>query len=507
MNKRSREFNSIRNVVIGITSQSLLLVMNFVAKSVFIKVLGADYLGVNGLFSNIFLLFSFAEFGIGSAMIYSLYEPLARQDLDKISALYHYYRRLCRILSVLVATAGVCVIPFLHYIVKTRSEISGIYIFYLVFLANTVLYNLLSYKTYLLVADQEEYKVSLIRMTFDSLNMVLQVVVLLTTHNYLLYLILLCFKTVATYLATSKAVANAYPFLDQKAILAKEDRTKIMINVRALFIYKFARVLLEGTNNIIISILVGTVWVGYYSNYDLIIIGLTSIVTLVFSAVAASIGNLVAEKDPQGMYEVFKVVQVAGAWITGFCTICLLVLFQDFIELWIGKEYVLSYPIVAVITLNFYLNCVRDSVKIFREAVGIFVKVKNMVIVTATINLILSFALGKVYGVFGVLIATSIAVLVTYFWYEPLLIFKSMKKGHIAWYFAFQAFSVLLVFFGTYLINALTGRIQGATIGGFLIKMIVCAVVINGYYFVIFGRTREVRYIFGAVRNIHNRSN
>jgi O-antigen/teichoic acid export membrane protein len=506
MNSQSREINSVRNISISIINQCISLILNFAAKSVFIKVLGEDYLGINGLFSNIFMLFSFAEFGIGSAMIYSLYNPIAKQDKSKISALYQYYKKLYRKMSLWISVVGLLVLPFLNIIVRTKSEIEGLYIYYLAFLFNTILYNMFSYQSNLIIADQKKYKVSIYQTIFDCLGMIGQIIVLLVTHNYLLYLLLTCLKTMGTYYVIGKEVQKSYGFIGQPGEVSYEDKIEITQNIKSLFIYKFARVLITGTDNIIISLLVGTVWVGYYSNYDLVVIGVSSLITIIFSALSASIGNLVAEKSVSHMYDIFKTVQVIAVWITGFTTICLIVLFQDFITLWLGEKYVLSFPIVAVIAFNYYLGCVRDSTKIFREAAGIFDKIKNTMIITAIMNLILSIVLGKAYGIFGVLIATTISILLTYYWYEPVLIYRSMNVNKVSEYFILQIISFILLLIGIFVTKYSTSFIKELTWASFLLKTLLCVIISNLYYLLILGHRKETKYVFHMLRRIFVRS-
>ena len=505
MNKQSREMNSIRNISITIINQCVSLILNFAAKTVFIKVLGEEYLGVNGLFSNIFLLFSFAEFGIGSAMIYSLYVPIAKNDTVKISGLFYYYKKLYQKMSLFIAIAGLLVLPFLNVLIKTDSEITGLIIYYLAFLLNTIIFNLFSYKTYLIIADQRKYKLSIYQMIFDSLAYILQIIILLITGNYLLYLLIICIKTIGTNFVVGRDIHKSYGFVRQAGKIDEEDKSEIKENVKALFLYKFARVLITGTDNIIISVLIGTVWVGYYSNYDMVVIGVSSIINIIFTALSASVGNLVAEKSVNHMYDIFNIVQVAAVWISGVTTICMLVLFQDFIHLWVGVQYVLPFPAVIVIAINYYLSCIRDSTKIFREAAGIFVKIKNMMILTAVINLILSVILGKILGVFGVLAATTIAILTTYYWYEPLLIYRSMKAGRIRDYFRLQLVSILFLITGTILLKFCLGFMKELTWTGFIIKVLLCLIISNLYYMLLLGHRKEIKYIYSMVQRVWNR--
>lgn len=507
MNNETREINSIRNISVGMVYQGISLVMNFLVKTVFIKTLGAEYLGINGLFTNIFVLFSFAEFGIGVAMNYSLYKPIVKGDTEKICGLYNYYRKLYRIMSLLITAVGLCVIPLLPYIVKTETQIKGIAIYYLIFLVNIIVYNLFIFKAYIFLADQRRYILSITQIVTDVLGFTALIIILILFDNYFLYLILISIKTLVFSLVMHLLSKKYYPFLKTGCDIEEHEKKEIKKNVKDLFIYRFAAVLVNGTDNIIISILVGTIWVGYYSNYDLIIMGISSIVAMVYAALSASIGNLIAEKNNESAYEIFRWVQIISMWLSGVLVICLIILFQDFITLWIGEKYLLSIEIVTIIVVNFYISCIRDSLKIFRETLGVFNKVKYVMLANAAVNLILSVILGYYIGVFGVLVSTAIAALLTFFWYEPLLIYKAMNVKRNVEYFGFQVLSIILIGINLTITYLILSRFKFLGVGGFLLKAFLCFVICNILYFAILGRTKAVKYLIGAISSYFRRKN
>ena len=503
MNNDSREKNSMRNVSIGLFYQGISLVMNFLAKTVFIKVLGSVYLGVNGLFTNIFILFSFAEFGIGVAMVYSLYKPIYNKDIAKIRGLYSLFRKYYINITVIMTLIGLCIVPILPLIVKTEYKIDGLIIFYIVFLVNILIYNLFIYKTFLLVADQRKYILSIAQIVADVLGFTILMVVLLVFRSYLIYLIVLTLKTLSFALTSHILTKRYYPFIYEKGEkdVSKKEKVEIKKNIKDLFAYRVATVLVNSTDNIYISILVGIVWVGYYSNYDLIIMGISSVIAVIYSAVSSSVGNLIAEKDNEAAYEIFKMVQVISIWLSGMTVICLLILFKDFITLWIGEEYLLSETVVIIIVVNYYLSCVRDSMKIFRETLGIFNKVKYMMIATAVINLLLSFFLGRQFGLIGIFISTTIASVLTFYWYEPILICKAMNVKNKCRYFFIQGLGIVLLFVNLYITNFIVDSLSITGVLGFFVKAVICFIVCNLIYFAVLGRTKTVRYLLGMFGN------
>lgn len=501
MNNQSRETNSIRNAVIGMINQITILFLNLVSKTIFIKCLGAQFLGLNGLFTNIFMLFSFAEFGISSAMMYSLYEPIAQKDEKKISGLYCYFAKLYKYMALLVTIVGVLLIPFLKLIVKTNEPIPNLVLYYILFLINTVIFNMFIYKSYLIIADQKKYIISIYQLFFELFGFSIQVLILILTKSYLLFLISIIMKSLLSNLCIGKKVKKIYKFIEEEEPINEVEKKKIFVNIKDLFIYKFSRVLITGTDNIIISTLVGTVWVGYYSNYDLIVTGVISLITMLFSAVSASLGNFIVEKNSNNQYKIFNIIQMVNTWVVGFTTTCLIILFQDFITLWIGKEFLFNNSIVLIIVINYFLAASRISTKVFREAAGMFSKIKYVMGLTAIINIILSIILGKLFGIGGVFIATIIAVLSTYYWYEPKVLIETQFGCSSRQYFINQGKGILLVIISVILTYLCTSFLKEVSIVNFIMKAIICCFVSNIFYVAMLWKNEEFKYLHKVLIN------
>ncbi|GAA0178403.1 oligosaccharide flippase family protein [Clostridium sediminicola] len=508
MNTESREVNSIRNFIVGVISQVFFLFLNLVAKTVFIKILGTEFLGINGLFTNIFLLLSFAEFGIGSVMVYSLYEPITKHDTNKITSIYQYFKKIYMIMSIIITIIGVGIIPMLKFIVNTQEEVPFLALYYILFLISLVISNMYIYKSHLIIADQKKYIIWLYEFIFDGLALILQIIFLLLTGDYILYLIIVLVKKIIFNFSVARKVKRLYPFVDSKETYKKisiKEKKKILNKINDVFVYKLARALLTGTDNILISILVGTVWVGYYSNYDLIIVGVLSLVTTFYSAISASVGNLIVKENIENQFKIFNITMVINFWITGFTTTCLYVLFQDFITLWIGSEYLLHWNIVIVIVFNYYLVCTRNSIKIFREAAGMFEKVKHVMSIAALINIILSILMGKTFGVIGILLATSITTLSTYYWYEAKLLMESKFGCSVKVYFKSQIEGLFLTIISAFITSICVSMINEVTIGTLIIKGCICLVIPNIFYFIVLKRKEEIQMVFTMIsRNYKN---
>ena len=384
MKKRTREFNSIRNFSVGLINQILMLLLGLVAKNIFLKALGTTYMGLNGLFSNIFLALSFAEFGIGSVMVYTLYTPLAFDNEPGISALYYFFRKLYKRLSLIITLVSLAVIPLLPLIVNIDKSagITGIKTFYVLYLMGVVISNNYMYKSHMILADQKNYILSLYNMIFDNGTTIIQIILLLKTKNYYLYLIAFIAKSIIFSLATSYKVKKLYPYLkDNKTMeqIGDKEKSDIYTKIKDVFSYKFAKAFINVSDIVLISMLVGTIWVGYYSNYNLIILGVTGLIVTFYDGISASVGDFIATKNIKDQYGIFETIQILNIWIVGFTTTSLFILFQDFISIWLGKEYVIDFKIVILIIINYALVCNRKAITIFREAAGVFNKIKYAV--------------------------------------------------------------------------------------------------------------------------------
>lgn len=505
MNSNSRLLNSARNIFFGVGNQIIILILNFVQRTLFINLLGAEYLGINGLFSNILSFLCLADLGLGTAMIYSFYEPIANKDEHKISALITYYRKIYLTIATAIFIMGMCLLPFVPDLVnlKTPMDLIELRIYYIIFLINTVISYLFVYQTSIVNADQNTYLISVYNVVFNILKIVGQILVLYFTHNYLLYLIVMVLSTFFTNYFSARKARKLYPFITKKEKLEKSERNLIFENIKSMFIYKISGVLLNSTDNIIISVLSGTIWVGYYSTYLMLVNSICNFICISFSSITGSIGNLVSKESDERKEEMFYVLTFIGFWLGAFTIACFYVLLNDFVKLWIGAENLLAISVVVAMLINYYMTCVMNPLWIYRSATGLFNQTKFIGIFTATINLIVSIILGKWLGLLGVLLGSSISRLVTSCWYEPMVLFKEYFKTKARKYFLkniVYIVAVIVVVGTTYFVTA---WIDSSNWIGLFEKLGLCLVVPNLVLLVLFFWTSEFKYLWSIVkRNI-----
>ncbi|WP_017380778.1 lipopolysaccharide biosynthesis protein [Paenisporosarcina sp. TG-14] len=503
-NKNSRTANSLRNTVFGMISQVLIVLLNFGVRTVFIHYLSIEYLGVNGLFTNILTLLSLAELGFGSAMIYSMYKPVAEENKRKIAALMNLYKKVYIFIGLTVAGLGLLLVPFLDNMIKETPNVDKLTFIYLLFLLNTVVSYFFAYSRSIITAHQKEYIVSKVKLYTNIFRAVLQIVILVLTQDFILYLGIQIVSTLLENIVISIKAKHLYPYLKKykKERLDASDKKNIWTNVKALVIYKLGSTVMDGMDNIIIAAYIGVAAVGKLSNYTLILGSVAMVVLQFTNAITASVGNFIVKENGERQEFLLKTITFANFIIYGFSFICLVSLLNPFIELWIGKEYILGMDIVFIVSLNWYIFGMMNSIWTFRSTMGLFVHGKYRPAVSAVINLILSIYLVRFWGLFGVLVATSITRIITNVWFDPLIVYKhGLKKGVISYYFLWVKY-LLVAMLNIVLIQYLFSFIHEVTILSFLFMILICISVISVIFIAVFIKTVEYIYLATSIKNL-----
>ncbi len=375
MQSESRKWNSAKNVIFGYLNQILSLGLNFAGRTVFIQILGREYLGINGLFSDVLTMLSMADLGFGIAMSYSFYKPIAEQDKKKIAALIHFYKRVYILIACATAVIGVMLVPFLKYIINMDSDIPYLLYYYLLFLTNTIVSYFFVYKTSIINASQKNYLISKYQIIIRLVQTIVQICVLVVFRNYFIYLFIPIIGTLANNLFTSHKAEQLYPEIrSQNNQLDSAQKKEITENMKSVFLYKISSTFLTGTDNMLISVIIGTVWVGIYSNYNLILNGINSVLAVLFNSVTASVGNLVVTEKEGKRYEIFQTMNIISLILAAVITIVISAVINDLVFLWLGAEYVLSNAIRIAIVCNFYLANILRPIWSYREATGLYTK-------------------------------------------------------------------------------------------------------------------------------------
>lgn len=509
MNHKSRTEYSVMNIGVGIVGYFVNTLMGFLCRIVFVRCLSAEYLGINGLFSNILSMLSLAELGIGTAIVYALYKPLAEENNEKIAALMKFYETAYKIIGCIVAIVGLCFLPFLNLIIGEQPNIrESIYIIYVVYLFNTCLTYFFSYRGSLLVAAQRNYVQIGLSYIITMIQSIIQIIILLATQDYYLYLFIQTISTLIYNILISQWTKHDYPYITNKNInpLSKEEKRNLVKNVKALTVNKLTDLLVNSTDNIIITYFNGLKAMGIATNYTLLSSTVSTITNQLFNGLTASVGNLNAIENEDYKYKFFRIFQMANFFIFGWATLGIMFVSEDIVGLLFGKAYILPRNIPFVLALNFYLVTMQTAISTYRTTMGLFKYGQYTLIFTAFINLLFSVLLGNIWGLFGIYFATSLARILTNVWYIPFAIFKyGLRRNPIEYFKQYVIYLSLLMIDGS-ICYYFCSLCHFSYIINIILKVIICSAVPNIIFWLFFHKTEEFIYlknkIFELIRYI-----
>jgi len=507
----SRLENTGKNFFFSVLATAGRAITSFASRTVFIHTIGIAYLGANSLFTNILTLLSLTELGFGTAIAFSLYRPLAENDKETIKSLMWMFKKTYRIIAAVIAILGLALIPFLDYLIKDPGVIQHIPFIYIVFLYNTVISYLFTYKTTLLVADQKSYVMTNILTVVNFLTVAIQIIIMLITKNYFIYLIIGAIINTVQWVFINRIIYKRYPLLKEKDILPLDAnvRKDITTNVKAMVFHKFGDLCINQTDNVIISSIISITTVGLYNNYYMIIQIIDNLARSFFNSATASFGNLIALENEARRYEVFKRYNFLGFWVFGWTGICLFVLLNPFIELWLGKDYLIDTLTLALVLFNYYLVGMRVTIGNVKSAAGLYDQDKWVPLVQSLINLVVSI-IGAIYiGLPGVFLGTVVSSLAVPCWYRPIIVYKHVFKQPVKEYFYHYGIYLLTVLSCLVLVLGIRDYVilpfVANNIVAFLLQMFACAVIPNAVIILLFKHTSEFHYFWQLGQNILGR--
>lgn len=494
MGKKTRTEYSIINIVTGLGGYAVNTLLGLICRIVFTHTLVSEYLGVSGLFTNILSMLSLAELGIGSAIVYALYKPLAKQNHEKIASLVKFYGKCYQAVGVLIGILGVLLMPFLRLLIHDVPSIhENIYLIYVIFLFNTASSYFFSYRSSLLTAAQQNYLVIGLNYAITILESVIQMIWLIATHNYLGYLIIQTIGTLIYNIVISHIAAKKFPYIAKKNIkpLEKEEKFGLIKNIQALIIWKLSGLLVNSTDNIIITYFSGLTAVGLSSNYTLLSTTINSLLNQLFSGITASVGNMNAIESKEKKMDMFYAINLANFWLFGWSAIGIFVCSTDMVHLMFGQNYILPITIPFVIALNFYMVGMQNAVWTYKNTMGLFRPGRYLLILTAIINLVCSIWLGKVWGLFGILFATAISRAFTNTWYDPYAVFKyGFGEKASLYFFRYLHYAIILVLTGGICYWSCS-FVRLSLLATVVVKFLICCIIPNVVFLLCFYRKKE----------------
>ncbi len=501
MNKQGRVENSIKNSSLGIIAQVSNILLGLLVRTFFIYNLDKAYLGANGLFTNVLTMLSLAEMGVGSAIVYNMYKPIANNDYKQIAKLMNLYKKAYSVIGCIVAVIGVCLIPALPYIIKDDTGLQNITLIYVLYLANTVSSYFFAYKRSVFSADQRDRVLQLFRLLGHVLRSALQIAVLVIFKDFFLYLVIQIILTVIENIAVSIYADKSYPFLKEyrKEILTNKERKPIFDNIKALFIYKIGSTALDGTDNIIISSFVSVVSVGLLSNYTLITGSVQTMLGQVTHALTGSVGNFIAKEKEDRHEELLNKITFLNFVLYGLVFVGSMAVINPFISLWAGKDYVLDFYVVFIHCLNVYIFGMMNSIWTFRSTMGLFVHGKWRPLISAIINLVVSIWWATEIGLLGVLLGTTFTRVITNVWYDPLIVYKhGLKKKPCAYYIKWLLY-LFVVVADVLIINLISKWLEFTGIVAIIVYGVMAVAIFVLSVLCLFGKTSEFKYLLNTL--------
>lgn len=496
----SRSKKSIKNIFFNMINIFISLVFMFLVRTVFINVLGIEYLGLNGVFQNIFQFLSLAELGIGSAISFRLYKPLNENDYSRITALMTFFKKSYQIISLIIIVMSLSLLPFLSNIVGSDINGLSIYLIYFIYMLQTLSsYMFFAYKMILLKADQREYVIAKYNNYTIVISSLLEIIILLIYQSFIGYLIVLVFSNIIKNIFISRKVNLDYPYLSQNdSIIEKKELYILLKDFLSSFLYRINSVIITSTDNLILTYYIGLSIVGLYSNYLLITNTVARFLNPILQSIKASLGSFIAQKSNMESYHLFKSINILTVIIYGGAGTLIFILSNRFIDVWIGQEFLLSRTFVILIASDFYLRGLQLFVGQIRNAMGLFQELKLRPIFSMATNLFLSIYLVNYYGIEGVIFATVISNLLTTLVIDPVVIHKIGFNQNFIIYFLKNIYYSIIVVLAAYISYILTINIENS-VQGLLYSFITTVVVISIFYSLGFGYLKECKYLMAKI--------
>lgn len=479
----SRTKNSIRNIAYNLLNVSLTLILMFGVRTLFIRTLGVQYLGLNGVFQNIFQFLSLAELGIGSAIVFRLYEPLNNGNKRRISALMIFYKQAYRVISLIIIVLALLLLPFLGAIIGDQADNINIYLVFAIYTAQTLSsYLFFAYKTTLLQADQREYIISKYSNYIILGSSVAEALILYFYQSFIGYLLVVVISNILKNLLVARRVDKDYPYINHvDERIDKSELKEMFKDFFAAFLYRIDNVVLSSTDNLVLTYFIGLATVGFYSNYTLLASSVKRFLSPILNSIKASLGSFIAQKSNEESYRIFQVINLVTIILYGGASIGLFILSNKFVSVWIGEEFTLSIWFVLFFSFEFYLKGMQTFLSQIRNAMGLFQQLKYRPLMSMIINLIVSIILVQFVGIIGVVIGTIAAGMMTNMIFDPIVIHTYGFHYKTSTYFLKNLYYVFLMGLAGFISYIITLPIS-ATIPGLMYTFLATTGIIIVVY-------------------------
>lgn len=493
--KLERTKNATRNIIFGVALKLYQIVLPFVMRTVMIYTIGVQYLGLNSLFTSVLQVLNIAELGVGSAMVFSMYKPITKDDNKTICALMNLYKWYYRVIGGVILVLGLILLPFIPDLIsgKIPSDMN-VYILYLLNLLATVFtYWLFAFRNSILQAYQRTDVTSKVTLGTDTFKYLLQLVALCVFYDYYYYVIALLVSQILTNIITAYFSKKMYPQYDPAGKLPKSEVKKINRRIKDLFTSKLGATIVTSADTIVISAFLGLTALAVYQNYFFVITSIIALITIIYSSCLAGIGNSIIVETLEKNLNDLKKFTVLIVWISTICTSCLLCLYQPFIAVWVGEDLQLEYSVVVCICIYFFVYEINHLLNVYKDASGIWHKDRYRPLVTALSNLAMNLVMVQFWGLYGVVLSTVISMsIIGMPWLIHNLFTVLFKKkdlpGYLKLLFLFVGVGAIICAVTAIVCNFITFNSNIVTI---IVRGAVCVVVSNVLFIGIFRKNKK----------------
>lgn len=488
-----RSKNTKRNMAAGIVNQSVSLLFPFLVRSLMIRKMGVEYLGLNSLFSSVLQVLNLAELGVGSAMVYNMYKPIVENDKDTLCALLKAYRDIYRIIGAVILGAGFVVLPFITKLIKGDCPAGlNIYILFLIYLINTVIsYWMFAYKISLLNAFQRADVVSNVNTVTKLVLNLMQIAVLLTVRNYYVYVIVMPICTVLNNLISAYMADRLFQGYLCRGRLNNEIKDSIKHNVIGLTVSKLCATSRNSFDSIFISAYIGLAASAVYSNYYYVMSAVVMLISVITSSMLAGVGNSVACYDARKNYDDMTKFNFLYMWISGWCTICLVCLIQPFMQFWTGSRFMFGMDTVFMLCIYFYVLKMGDIRAVYSDAAGLWWQNRYRAVAESVANIILNCLFVRKWGVNGIIMATLISLFLINFCMGSQIVFRHyFRNGKIGEYFRLHACYGMITLAICFVTYYMCNKVSLTGVEGLVIKAVICCILPNCLYIMVYYKTK-----------------
>lgn len=490
MNK-NRTTYTIKNIIFGILNKILNIVFPFLIRSFIIHFLGTQYLGLNTLFTSILQVLNLAEMGLSSAIIYSMYKPIADCNVDEVCNLLYLYKKIYKKIGIIVLIVGIILIPFLpHLIYGSYPKENNISVLFIIYLINTSLsYFFYAYKASIWTADQKVSMITNIQSFITIIQSIVQIIILVVLKNYLIFLIVMPIFTLFNNLFIGFVSKKYYPQYYCKGDVSNEVKKSIKRRVKGLFITKLCTTTRNALDSIFISALLGLNMVAIYGNYYYIMSAIFGFMSIIITSMTSSIGNSMVKECMGKNYNDMRKFNFSFGWIASFCTICLLCLYQPFMKIWVGEQMMFPFYMVILFCIYFYVLCLGSVRSAYHDAAGLWWEARYRAVLETIVNIVLNYILTIKLGVAGTVLSTIISIVAINYGYGTSIVFKyyfkgiSMKQYYLD-HFKYTLVTTIVAFITYYICSLIKSNLVIELIS----RLLCCIFIPNILFYLIYNR-------------------